>query len=58
MGTISTAGVLRLRAASAVSPDKSVRRCAQDDDFVEVFEERNPKQVSTYGTQSWVSMHH
>jgi hypothetical protein len=36
MGKISTAGVLRLRATSAVSPDKSVRRSAQDDDFVGV----------------------
>jgi hypothetical protein len=36
MGKISTAGVLRLRATSAVSRDKSVRRSAQDDDFVEV----------------------
>jgi hypothetical protein len=34
MGKISTAGVLRLRAPSAVSRDKSVRRSAQDDDFV------------------------
>jgi hypothetical protein len=37
MGTISTAGVLRLRATSAVSPDKSVRRYAQDDDFVGIW---------------------
>jgi hypothetical protein len=36
MGKISTAGVLRLRATSAVSRDKSVRRSAQDDDFVGV----------------------
>jgi predicted GIY-YIG superfamily endonuclease len=35
MGKISTAGVLRLRATSAVSRDKFVRRSAQDDDFVE-----------------------
>ena len=34
MGKISTAGVLRLRATSAVSRDKSVRRSAQDDGFV------------------------
>jgi hypothetical protein len=33
MGKISTAGVLRLRATSAVSRDKSARRSAQDDDF-------------------------
>jgi hypothetical protein len=36
MGKIRTAAVLRLRAASAVSRDKSVRRSAQDDDFVGV----------------------
>jgi hypothetical protein len=34
---MSTAGVLRLRATSAVSRDKSVRRSAQDDDFVGVL---------------------
>ena len=33
-GKISTAGVLRLRATSAVLRDKSVRRFAQDDDSV------------------------
>jgi hypothetical protein len=31
---MSPAGVLRLRAISAVSRDKSVMRSAQDDDFV------------------------
>jgi hypothetical protein len=35
MGEISTAEVLRLRATSAVSPDQSMRRSAQDDDSVE-----------------------
>jgi len=34
MGEISTPGVLRLRAISAVSGDRSVRRSAQDDVFV------------------------
>jgi len=34
MGKRSTAEVLRLRATSAVSRDKSVRRSAQDDDSV------------------------
>jgi hypothetical protein len=34
MGKINTAGVLRLRAPSAVSYDQSVRRSAQDDGFV------------------------
>jgi hypothetical protein len=37
MGKISTAGVLRLRATSAVSRDKSVKRSAQDDNFVEIM---------------------
>jgi hypothetical protein len=34
IGKLSTAEVLRLRATRAVSPDPSVRRSAQDDDFV------------------------
>jgi hypothetical protein len=34
MGKLSTAEVLRLRATSAVSRNPSVRRSAQDDDFV------------------------
>jgi hypothetical protein len=42
MGKLSTAGVLRLRATSAVSRDKSVRRCAQDDDSVGELTERRP----------------
>jgi hypothetical protein len=50
MGKISTLGVLRLRASPAVSRDKSVTRSAQDDDFVGVFDENHPKQVSAYGT--------
>jgi hypothetical protein len=37
MGKISTAEVLRLRATRAVSRDQSVRRSAQDDDFVAVL---------------------
>src|SRR5271156_1933010 len=37
MGKISIAEVLRLRATSAVSRDQSVRRSAQDDDFVGVL---------------------
>jgi hypothetical protein len=36
MGKLSSAEVLRLRATSAVSPDPSVRRSAQDDDFAGV----------------------
>jgi hypothetical protein len=34
MGKISILGVLRLRAPSPVSRDRSVTRSAQDDDFV------------------------
>jgi hypothetical protein len=34
MGKIKAAGVLRLRAPSAVSYDQSLRRFAQDDGFV------------------------
>jgi hypothetical protein len=34
MDKVNSAEVLRLRAISAVSRDESVRRCAQDDDFV------------------------
>jgi hypothetical protein len=37
MGKLSAAEVLRLRATSALSRDKSVRRSAQDDDFVGVL---------------------
>jgi hypothetical protein len=37
MGKISPPEVLRLRATSAVSRDQSVRRSAQDDDFVGVL---------------------
>jgi hypothetical protein len=37
MGKISSAEVLRLRAASGVSRDQSVRRSAQDDDFMGVL---------------------
>src|SRR5271155_2657874 len=37
MGEISIAEVLRLRATSAISRDKSVKRSAQDDESVEVL---------------------
>jgi hypothetical protein len=40
MGKTSTAEVLRLRATSAVSGDKTVRRSAQDDDSVGEPEEK------------------
>jgi hypothetical protein len=60
MGTISTAEVLRLRARSAVTRDKSVRRSSQDDDFVASWRGKNQrllgfllsgKQISAYGAQ-------
>ena len=38
MGKMSDAGVLRLRATSIVSRDKSVRRSALDDGFVRGLE--------------------
>jgi hypothetical protein len=37
MGKISSAGVLQLRATGAMSRDKSLRRSAQDDEFVGVL---------------------
>jgi hypothetical protein len=37
MVKVSAAEVLRLRAPSAVSRDKSVKRSAQDDDFVGIW---------------------
>jgi hypothetical protein len=46
MGKISTAEVLRLRATSAVSPDKSVRRCAQDDVLVGVLKKNTPDKLA------------
>jgi|HubBroStandDraft_6_1064221.scaffolds.fasta_scaffold844674_2 hypothetical protein len=49
MGRTSSPGVLRLRAPSAVSCDESVRRFAQDDDFVGVLKKKIPS-VSAYGT--------
>jgi hypothetical protein len=54
MGKMSTAEVLRLRATSAVSRDKSERRSAQDDDSVGCIDEKHPKQVSAYGTPLWL----
>jgi hypothetical protein len=42
MGRTSSPGVLRLRAPSAVSCDESVRRFAQDDDFVGVLKKKIP----------------
>jgi hypothetical protein len=48
MGKMSLAGVLRLRAAMALSRDKSVKRSAQDDDFAASWrrEKRAPFRTS------------
>jgi len=56
MGKISTAAVLRLRATSAVPRDKSVRRSAQDDDFVEVSTKNIPNKLALMGISSWVGI--
>jgi hypothetical protein len=49
MGKMSTAEVLRLRATSAVSRDKSVRRSAQDDDSVVVSPKNIPNKLAPVG---------
>jgi hypothetical protein len=49
MGKTSTAEVLRLRATNAVSRDKSVRRFAQDDDFVEVLKKNILNRLALMG---------
>ena len=49
MGKISTAEVLRLRAASAVSRDQSVRRSAQDDDSVGVLTKNTLNKLALVG---------
>jgi hypothetical protein len=48
MGKISPAGVLRLRAISAVSRDKSVMRSAQDDDFVGALAKDIPNKLRSW----------
>ena len=53
MGKISTAGVLRLRATSDVTHDKSVRRFAQDDDFVGVSAKNIPDSRGSGGLEAW-----
>ncbi len=50
MGKISPAEVLRLRAPSALSRDKSVKRSAQDDGFVGVL--KKTSQSSVIATKS------
>ena len=52
MGKISTPGVLRLRASSAVSHDKSVTRSAQDDDFVGILKKNIPNRLVLMGRSS------
>jgi hypothetical protein len=49
MGKLSTAEVLRLRATSAVSRDESVRRSAQDDDFVGVLKKNIVEKLALMG---------
>jgi hypothetical protein len=55
MGKISTAGVLRLRATSAVSRDKSVRRFAQDDDFVGILTKNILNKLALMGLRPGLS---
>jgi hypothetical protein len=45
---MSILGVLRLRATSALSRDKSVRRSAQDDDFAGVSK-KNTRKLALMG---------
>jgi len=60
LGEISTLGVLRLRAISTGSRDKSVRRSAQDDVFVGVLKKNIPNKLALMPTSpisceaSWV----
>jgi len=65
MGKISTSGSFDSAPPSAVARDKSVRRSAQDDVFVASWRCKKPassrisiaaKQVSAYGTASWVTL--
>jgi hypothetical protein len=49
MGKISTAEVLRLRATSAVSRDKSATRSAQDDDFVGILRKNIQSKLALMG---------
>jgi hypothetical protein len=55
MGKLSTAGVLRLRATSAVSRDKSVRRSAQDDDFVGILTKNILNKLAPMGLRPGLS---
>jgi len=55
MGRISIAGVLRLRATSAVSRDKSVRRSPQDDDFVGILTKNILNKLALMGLRPGLS---
>jgi hypothetical protein len=55
MGKISSAGVLRLRATSAVSRDKSVRRSAQDDVFVGILKKNILNKLALMGLRPGLS---
>jgi len=54
-GQESILGVLRLRATSAVPLDKSVRRSAQDDDFVGILKKNIPNKVALMGLRPGLS---
>jgi hypothetical protein len=56
MGKLGTDEVLRLRATSAMSRDKSVRRSAQDDDFVGVLTKHILDNLALTGTVAWATL--
>jgi hypothetical protein len=56
MGKISTAGVHRLRATSAVARDKSVGRSAQDDVFVASRRYERPALFSNFYRLTFMRM--
>jgi hypothetical protein len=55
MGKISTAEVLRLRASSAVSRDRSAKRFAQDDGFVGVLKKNILNELALMGLRPGLS---
>jgi len=55
MGKIITLGVLRLRATKRCSRDESVRRSAQDDDFVGVLKKNIPYKLVLMGLRPGLS---
>ena len=55
MGKISNAEVLRLRATSAISRDKSARRSAQDDVFVGMLTKNIPNKLALMGLRPGLS---